>query len=238
MDYPKSNRYDPSFVKENLMGPNCLKLLEELMESVPLRSNARVLDLGCGMGLTSIFLAKEYGATVFANDLWVNATENYQRFKAQGLGDRIVPIHADANDLPYAGRYFDAIISVDAYHYFGCEKGFFWRKILPLVKPKGIVAIAVPGLKEELGEDIPQCLLTSWTEEDLGTMHSAAWWHRLIAEDAEDCLVDVREMQGFDEPWRDWLETGNVFAQGDRVAMEAGAGEYMNFVQMVVRKDD
>ncbi len=236
MQYPKTSRYDPAFVKQHLMGPNCLKMLEEMMGHVSLPKNARVLDLGCGMGLTSIFLAKEYGAQVFANDLWVPATQNYQRFKAAGLDDQIIPIHADANDLPYAGRYFDAIISVDAYHYFGREKGFFWQKMLPLVKEGGVIAIAVPGLKQELGAEVPQAMLRSWTREDIETMPSVSWWEALLRAETEGCELAVTEMEGFDEPWQDWLESGNEHAVGDRPAMEAGAGEHMNFVQILVRK--
>jgi cyclopropane fatty-acyl-phospholipid synthase-like methyltransferase len=62
----------------------------------------KVLDMGCGKGLTSIFLAKEYGVTVFANDLWIDATENLLRFEEAGVAAQVYPIHAEAHALPYA----------------------------------------------------------------------------------------------------------------------------------------
>ena len=96
MNFLKSNKYDKSFIEENMMGPNSMKVLEELMESVPLKSGMRVLDLGCGNGLTSVFVAKEYGVQVFAVDLWISASDNYNRFKNMGLENQIIPIHADA----------------------------------------------------------------------------------------------------------------------------------------------
>lgn len=45
----------------------------------------KILDLGCGKGLTSIFLAKEFGVQVYATDLWITAAENFERFKSSGL---------------------------------------------------------------------------------------------------------------------------------------------------------
>ena len=79
-NYPKTAKYDPAWVSENWMGPHPLWLLEELCGNLDLRPGMRVLDMGCGKGLTSVFLAKEYGVTVFANDLWISATENLRRF--------------------------------------------------------------------------------------------------------------------------------------------------------------
>jgi cyclopropane fatty-acyl-phospholipid synthase-like methyltransferase len=64
MVFMKSSEYDTAFVKENMMGPNSMKIVEEMAESLKLEKGMRVLDLGCGRGLTSIFLAKEYGVTV------------------------------------------------------------------------------------------------------------------------------------------------------------------------------
>lgn len=105
MKYPKSEQYDKQFLLENMMGPNALKILEELTEGIKLTSDMKILDLGCGKGLTSIFLAKEFGVQVYATDLWITAAENFERFKKLGLEDRIIPIHANALDLPYAENY-------------------------------------------------------------------------------------------------------------------------------------
>ena len=74
-----------------MMGPNSMMMLEELLENVSLNPSMRVLDLGCGNGLTSIFSAKEYGVQVFALDLWVSATDNYRRFQEAGVEDMVIP---------------------------------------------------------------------------------------------------------------------------------------------------
>ncbi|WP_294242788.1 methyltransferase domain-containing protein [Pseudobutyrivibrio sp.] len=59
------------------------------------------------------FIANETDAKhVYAFDLWVSATENYKRITANGLVDKIIPIHGDAMDMPFAEDYFDSIVSV------------------------------------------------------------------------------------------------------------------------------
>ena len=80
-----------------------------------------MLDLGCGRALTSIFLAREYGVRVTAADLWIKPTENWERIQAAGCADMVTPVFAEAHDLPFADGYFDAIVSIDAYHYFGTD---------------------------------------------------------------------------------------------------------------------
>ena len=82
----------------------------------------RVLDLGCGRGLTSAYLADTFGVQVFALDLWIPATENYLRFRELGLDSRIIPLHGDAWNMPFAEEYFDAVVSIDSYHYFGRDE--------------------------------------------------------------------------------------------------------------------
>ena len=153
-----NSQFDTSFVKENMMGPNAIRMIEELAKSLKLEKGMRVLDLGCGKGLTAIFLAKEFGVTVFATDLWISALENYERFKAMGVEDKIIPIHAEAHDLPYAQGFFDAAISIDAYHYFGIEPDYLEKHFAPLVKKGGQIAVAVPGLKAEFTDGVPQGL--------------------------------------------------------------------------------
>lgn len=55
------------------MGPNVLWLTEFLGQAMELQPGMRVLDMGCGRALSSIFLAKEFGVQVWAADLWIAA---------------------------------------------------------------------------------------------------------------------------------------------------------------------
>lgn len=81
----------PEFLSDNMMGPNSMAIVQELLQGQKLTPGMRVLDLGCGRGLTSVYLAKTYGVQVFAADLWISATENYQRFRSLGLENQSFP---------------------------------------------------------------------------------------------------------------------------------------------------
>ena len=73
-----------------IMGPNPVKLEEELLTDHHIQKGATVCDLGSGQGLTSIFLVKEYGFKVYAADLWSDPEENRQFFSSMGLSEEQV----------------------------------------------------------------------------------------------------------------------------------------------------
>ena len=52
--------FDRDFLLSTMMGPNCVRFAEELTANIPFSPNMRVLDLGCGMGLSSIYLARTF----------------------------------------------------------------------------------------------------------------------------------------------------------------------------------
>jgi cyclopropane fatty-acyl-phospholipid synthase-like methyltransferase len=70
------------------MGPNVLWLTEWLAGAMSLEAGMRVLDMGAGRAISSIFLAAEYGVDVWANDLWISATEYWARIRAAGSASR------------------------------------------------------------------------------------------------------------------------------------------------------
>ena len=108
---------------DNMMGPCSVWLTEALTDVMPLAAGDHVLDLGCGKAMSSIFLAREFNTHVVAADLWIAADENQRRIDDAGLAASITPIHLDANQLDLPDETFDAIVSIDAYHYFGAEPG-------------------------------------------------------------------------------------------------------------------
>jgi cyclopropane fatty-acyl-phospholipid synthase-like methyltransferase len=218
------------------MGPNSMIILENLLEDIPLKSNMRVLDLGCGNGLTSIFLAKEYGVQVFAVDLWISATENYKRFKKMGFEKQIIPIHADALGLPFAEDYFDAVISIDSYHYFGSNETYFDTCLSKLLKKNALFAIGIPGMKFEIHNCIPHEMKPYWDEDTLKTWNSCDWWEKVFLNSENFILRKIQEMDCFEEAWTDWLKTENKFALGDRPMIEMDNGRYMNLISIIGNK--
>ncbi|MFC0228845.1 SAM-dependent methyltransferase [Serratia aquatilis] len=92
--------FSREFIHANIMGPNALLLAEEVSASLALKPGMRVLDLACGTGMTSMYLAKEFGVEVVAMDLWIAAEDNANRFREMGLLGQITPLHMDVSDLP------------------------------------------------------------------------------------------------------------------------------------------
>ena len=236
MNFYKTEKYDKDFLKENMMGPNSMMILEELLNEVPLKAGMRVLDLGCGNGLTSVFLANEYGVQVFALDLWISATDNYRRFLKNGVDDLIIPIHADAQDMPFAEEFFDAVVSVDAYHYVGNNDTFCPEKVRPLLKKDGIAAIAVPGMKYEVHENIPEEMKPYWEEEALAMWHSIEWWRPKFEKGLDN--LRIWEMSCFSQAWKDWLGTDNPYAAEDRKMLRADGGRYMNLIGIIGKRSE
>ena len=84
----RSTAYDPGLVIENMMGPNVMWLTESLSQVMKLESGMRVLDMGCGKAVSSIFLAKEFGLQVWAADLWIDPSDNLERFASSAWTTR------------------------------------------------------------------------------------------------------------------------------------------------------
>ena len=57
MKYLKSEKYSTPALQAKIMGPNPVKLEEELLLDHKIPEGAVVCDLGSGQGLTSVFLA-------------------------------------------------------------------------------------------------------------------------------------------------------------------------------------
>ena len=237
MNYEKTQKYDLDIINEKIMGPNPLKLEEELMKDNHIKSGSIVMDLGSGQGITSVFLVKEYGYKVYATDLWSNPEENKKFFEEMGLTENeIIPVKADATDLKYEKEFFDGVVSTDSYNYFGRDDNFLDEKLLPYVKHGGYIYIVVPGMKKDCHNAIPEELLLSWTPEQLDYIHDIEYWTDIISK-SKDCeIVSIHEMESNEECWNDWIKCDNEYAKNDKKAIDAGACKYLNFIAIILKK--
>ncbi|WP_422926628.1 SAM-dependent methyltransferase [Singulisphaera sp. PoT] len=73
--FPRASAYHPDWIISAVSGAaNPLWLTEWLCEELDLKPGMRVLDLGCGRAMSSVFLNREFGVQVWATDLWFDAS--------------------------------------------------------------------------------------------------------------------------------------------------------------------
>ena len=160
--FPRSSKYHPDWVIASASGgANALWLTEWLTETLDLRPHMRVLDLGCGLAMSSIFLRREFGVQVWATDLWFSAANNLRRVRDADVDDGVFPIHADARSLPFATEFFDAVVSIDSFVYYGTDD-LYLNYLTRFLKPGGVLGIAGAGLMQEIEGPVPQHLRAWW----------------------------------------------------------------------------
>jgi SAM-dependent methyltransferase len=233
--FPRASTYHPEWLAAGCSGAaNSLWLAEWLAEAVELRPGMRVLDLGCGRGASSVFFHREFGVQVWAVDLWFSPTERFSRVRDAGAEAGVFPLHADARALPFAAEFFDAVVSIDSFMYYGTDD-LFLGSLARFVKPGGAVAIALAGLTGEIEGAVPEHLRAWWTP-DLGCLHSAAWWRRHWERSG---LLDVEGADTLPDGWRFWLDWLRVIAPDNAAeiqALEADAGRHVGYVRVVGRR--
>lgn len=237
MEYLKSQKYHTPKLMAKIMGPNPFALQEEMLRGHKIPAGSRVCDLGSGQGLTSVMLVKDYGFTVYAADLWSDPQENREFFHQMGLTqEQIIPVKADAANLPFEKNFFDAVVSTDSYNYWGRDPEYLDAKLLPYVRSGGYVYVCVPGMKKDLHDNLPKELLLSWTPEQLAYLRDINYWRGIVNSSRDAEVISVYEMESNENVWADWLNQENEIAVGDRKTMNAGGGKYLNFIAFVLRK--
>jgi cyclopropane fatty-acyl-phospholipid synthase-like methyltransferase len=233
--FPRASSYHPEWVLAGVSGgANPLWLTEWLAEAMEFRPGMRVLDLGCGRAMSSVFLCREFGVQVWATDLWFSASENLQRVRDAGIESDVFPIHSDARSLPFATEFFDAIVSIDSYFYYGTDDHYL-AYLARFLKPGGQLGIAGAGLMSEIEGPLPDHLKEWWTA-DVWCLHSAGWWRRHWQRTG---ILDVELADHMPDGWRLWLDWLRLIAPDNAAeiqALQADAGSHLGYVRAVGRR--
>jgi tocopherol O-methyltransferase len=117
------------------------RLIERLVQAARIAPGSRVLDVGCGMGGSSIELAQRHGCTVTGltlsalQRLWATLSGVWQ-----GVGRRTNFRCADAETVRLPGSFFDVVWNVEcSEHLF--DKPAFFRRVAHWLRPGGRLAL-------------------------------------------------------------------------------------------------
>lgn len=116
--------------------PGGLQLTRKILELEKVSENTALLDMGCGTGETSAYIAKSFGCEITAADINPAMLQRAsQRFMGENLHIRLVK--ADAVNLPFRADSFDVVLaeSVTVFtHIAGALKEY-----ARVLKPGGIL---------------------------------------------------------------------------------------------------
>jgi SAM-dependent methyltransferase len=233
--FPRSAKYNPDWVAASISGAaNPLWMTEWLAPVLDLRPGMRVLDLGCGRAASSIFLCREFDVQVWATDLWFSASENLLRIRDAGVERGVFPIHADARSLPFAAGFFDAIVCIDCFPYYGTDD-LYLNYLARFVRSGGPVGIAGAGLIREVEGPLPKHL-HEWWSQDHWCLHSADWWRRHWQRTG---ILDIDLAEPMLDGWKLWLDWQKALFPDNEAelrALEADQGSYLGYVRVVGRR--
>ena len=126
---------------------------------VPQRKEIKILDLGCGGGAHTWYMARE-GFDVYAIDGSPSAIKQTERLLAMDQLSAHLQ-HGDIKKLTYENNYFDAVLDCNAiqHNYWQDIQGIH-REILRVLKPNGLL------LSMMLSEDTTGTLQAEKLEEN------------------------------------------------------------------------
>jgi cyclopropane fatty-acyl-phospholipid synthase-like methyltransferase len=198
----RADAYDPDWLLRVSTVANVAWLTESLAEHMPFEPGMRVLDLGCGRGGSSIFLAREFGVTVYAVDTMIRPDEIFEHVEAFGLADQVLPQHADARRLPFPSHYFDAVVSIGAFQYFATEN-MYLTELSRFVRPGGRIGMVSEGLSRHI-DGPPDYFSPSW-HHAFSLLHTPEWWRRHW--EREGFHVESADLLPDGVPrWAEWYE--------------------------------
>jgi tocopherol O-methyltransferase len=119
-----------------------IDLIEELLAWAGVQQATNILDVGCGIGGSSLYLAEKFDAQATGITLSpVQAGRATDRAIAAGLDDRVHFQVADALAMPFADDSFDLVWTLESGEHMP-DKQQFLRECYRVLKPGGTLLMA------------------------------------------------------------------------------------------------
>ena len=136
------------------------KVHQTILSNLDFDGRGQLLEVGCGSGAMAIRAALTWrSAKIVGLDYW-GAMYNYSKAvceknaRSEGVGERCVFVHGDANRLDFPDGSFDAVISNYVYHnIMGANKQSLLLESLRVLK-KGGVFVLHDNMKPQMYGDM------------------------------------------------------------------------------------
>jgi tocopherol O-methyltransferase len=119
-----------------------IDLIEEFLAWGGVQSASEIVDVGCGIGGSSLYLAEKFNARATGITLSpVQAARATERASAAGLSNRTQFLVADAQQMPFADNSFDLVWSMESGEHMP-DKTQFLQECYRVLKPGGTFLMA------------------------------------------------------------------------------------------------
>jgi ubiquinone/menaquinone biosynthesis C-methylase UbiE len=209
---------------------------EMLIKLCHIGKGKSVLDVGCGVGETPCFIAKQYDCRVVGVDISQRMVERSQeRAKSKKVADRVEFKQADAQDLPFETATFDAVIT-ESVTAFPEDKQKAVNEYARVTKPGGYV-----GLNETIWLKVPPPPeVIAWAAQDIGAavqpLTSQNWEKLLEAAGLKEITAITYIIKPRDESRgiiKRYGTFGMLRVMGRMILLYARSPEYRKFVSEV-----
>lgn len=135
----KLTEIEKVYVNSSWQVKKSIKIAEELLAQIDLSNVKNVLEIGCGVGVLSSYLAKKYSWRVTGIDIDSEQIEIARREQAEN--EYLKFVEADTTNLPsYIDDEFDLILSFDVLHHIP-DWGRAVGEIYRVLKPDGFYVL-------------------------------------------------------------------------------------------------
>ena len=119
-----------------------VRLLQHCADLLKLRAGAEVLDVGCGHGGTSSFLAREYDCKITGLTLSSKQSKlALENARAAGVSERVKILVQNADYYDFPARHFDVVWTMESSEHFASKARYF-ANVAQTLRPQGQLLLA------------------------------------------------------------------------------------------------
>jgi len=171
-------------------------------DMLDMQPGMKVLDIGCGIGGSAFYMAKNYGVDVYGVDLssnMVGIAQEYRNDIEAAIKHRVQFYIEDAISMGYPQSFYDVVYSRDTILHIPDKESLF-RKFHSTLKPGGRILISdyCCGNKEpsvEFAEYVNSRGYHLLTVQDYGKILEHAGFQQVQAHDATGLMIEMMNME-------------------------------------------